>query len=408
MKIWMTSYADAAYRLSGERLVASAARYGIEEHRHWGREALERTSFYRMHRAVLDQRRGGGYWLWKPFIIHEALKDMAPGDLLVYADSGIEIIAPLHPLFEICQQRAPLMTFAGHYEDVKAPGPNLCGKWTKRDCFVGMDCDGPRYYDAQMVDASFLVLCNSDRTRAFIREWMLYCGHLPLLTDAANVCGLPNLPEFITHRWDQSVLALLARREDLELFRHPSQHGNHVKPEALREAGEWTRHPYGSKGLFHNSPYGTLLNHHRGNFRTLPLTTDVRRTLPAPRAQVYEAWNAPDVLAQWGALGHGIASVEMDVRTGGSYRLTLSADDGRCSELRGTYLDVQPLSRLVYSWPGLTPTQVTVSFDDDAEGTAIAIAHGPFATERACANHALMWSRLLDAFEVVLGARPAA
>ena len=39
---------------------------GITESVAWDRPKLERTDFYRQHREVLDRRKGGGLWLWKP------------------------------------------------------------------------------------------------------------------------------------------------------------------------------------------------------------------------------------------------------------------------------------------------------------------------------------------------------
>ena len=33
-------------------------------------------------------KRGGGYWVWKPYIIYKKLKEMEDNDILVYIDSG--------------------------------------------------------------------------------------------------------------------------------------------------------------------------------------------------------------------------------------------------------------------------------------------------------------------------------
>lgn len=397
MKRWLTCYGDAAFQRSRERLVESAARHGIDEVCPWTREALEATSFYHEHRALLDRRRGGGYWLWKPFIVDDTLRRMAPGDVVVYCDAGLEIVASLDPLFAICEQQAPQLLFDGHHDDVGAPGPNLCGKWTKRDCFVEMGCDDERYHQARLLDASCLVLCNTPATRTLVGEWLRYCCRSSVLTDDPNVRGLPNLPEFIAHRHDQSVLSLLGCRGGLPRFRHPSQHGNHLKEEHWRSPGEWIARPYGSTGVFLNSPYGTLLDHHRGELGDLQLTADVRRTFSVSRPQVYRVWTTPEIFTRWAPLGYRIASVDLSVRPGGTCRWLVLGESGRPTELTSHYLEVQPGARLVHTWPlGISPTQVRVSFDDDGAGTAVTIAHGPFASERACGRHAAIWNDLLD------------
>lgn len=406
MKTWIVSYADAAFLSGRERLMQSAARCGIDELRPWGRDALERSSLYRMHKPVLDMVRGGGYWLWKPFIVKETLKEMAPGDLLIYSDAGIEIIADLSPLFQICLERAEILLFAGHYDDAGAPGPNLCGKWTKRDCFVFMDCDEPRYYESQLLDASFTVLLKTPRALGFIHEWFLYCCQPQLLTDAPNVCGLLNVPGFIEHRHDQSVLSLLATRENLKLFRHPSQQGNHLKEAQYREPGEWVQAPYGSKGIYHNSPYRTLLDHHRGMLGQQELHVSLRRVLPAPRERVFQAWTDPNVLKRWSPLGTRVVAVDADVRVGGEYQLRLNgglASPGLDLDLAGTYLEVQPPARLVYTW--CWDTRVAVEFHDERNATAISLTHASFPTEKLREFHRAAWNDFLDTVAASIEAR---
>jgi hypothetical protein len=40
---------------------------------------------------VLNQRRGGGYWTWKPYIVQKHLNKINEGDILIYLDSGCTI-----------------------------------------------------------------------------------------------------------------------------------------------------------------------------------------------------------------------------------------------------------------------------------------------------------------------------
>ena len=117
--------------------------------------------------------------------------------------------------------------------------------WTKRDCFVLMKCDSPKYWDAEQLMGSFSVFINNERSRKFVKEWMNYCCNENIISDVPNRCGLANFPEFKDHRHDQSILSLLAIKHDLEIYRAPCQHGD------------------GNKKAYKNSPYETLLNHHR-------------------------------------------------------------------------------------------------------------------------------------------------
>ena len=47
--------------------------------------------FYKKFQSFLEEnKRGYGYWLWKPYLISWAMQDLKDGDILVYADSGCE------------------------------------------------------------------------------------------------------------------------------------------------------------------------------------------------------------------------------------------------------------------------------------------------------------------------------
>lgn len=397
MRTWLVTYADACYRTAQRRQVESAGQFGIDAIRAWTRERLESTAFYHEHRDVLDQRRGGGYWLWKPFIIRDTLNDMDDGELLVYADAGIAIIAPLDPVLTLCRDGRDIVLFANHYRE---EGGNDCGAWTKRDCFVQMDCDEARFHDGPMVDASFLILRKSERSVAFIEDWLSYACRSQLLTDAATAGPLPDLPGFVQHRHDQSILALLAIRDEIELFRHPSQHGNHLKPAYLREPGEWTRFPYSSTDAFPNSSYGTLLNHHRGALGQIGLRVALRRLIPASPAHAFETWTREETLASWSPPDFAVVSASADVRVDGHYCVDLqrTPPGGRPSgprlRLAGEYTDVQPSSHLEYT--SLGGSRINVGFAESDGGVLVTLEHGDFRTEARREFFSTLWESFLD------------
>jgi hypothetical protein len=228
--------------------------------RAWTPEELRATQFFGEHREILEAARGAGYWLWKPYIIRERLEALPEGDVVVYLDAGAMIVADPSPLFRICKD-VEIVLFAGHYEGA-AGRPYQCGHWTKRDCFVLMGCDEPRYHQAPMADASMVVVRNGPYGRRFMDEWLAFASRAEIITDVDSTTG-PERPDFVGHRHDQSILSLLAVRHGLSLFRGPSQYGNHCKLPEYRVSGEWVRRPYGSDGIFTNSPYGTIVRHHR-------------------------------------------------------------------------------------------------------------------------------------------------
>ena len=44
--------------------------------------------FIRKCEPFINYKRGGGYWLWKPYIIFRELSKISENDILVYCDAG--------------------------------------------------------------------------------------------------------------------------------------------------------------------------------------------------------------------------------------------------------------------------------------------------------------------------------
>ncbi len=124
-----------------------------------------------------------------------------------------------------------------------------------------MDCDTEDYYNTIQLCSGYQLYLKNDRSIDFVQEHLDYCQNINIVTDLPNVCGLDNLPGFREHGHDLSILSRLAVKQGIETFRNPSQWGNSRKLEEFRELGEFGSRPDGNIAL--NSPYPTLINHHR-------------------------------------------------------------------------------------------------------------------------------------------------
>ena len=74
----------------------------------------------------------------------------------------------------------------------------------------------------------------------------------------------------------------------------------------------------------------------------------VTRSFDAPARLVFEAWSKPELFKRWwvpASMGMTLSSCEMDVRTGGRYRLGF----GGGVDFFGRYLEVTPPSRIVWT-----------------------------------------------------------
>ena len=107
------------------------------------------------------------------------------------------------------------------------------------------------------------------------------------------------------------------------------------------------------------------------------------RVFDAPRERVWEEWTEPRRFADWFGGGESevpLSSVSMDVRPGGSWRLTMFADAGRREiHWKGEYRDVVEPERLVFTLSDQPATDayelITVVLTDLGDGRTEMLFH---------------------------------
>ena len=110
----------------------------------------------------------------------------------------------------------------------------------------------------------------------------------------------------------------------------------------------------------------------------------VTRTFNAPAHIVFEAWTRPELFKQWWvpkSMGMVLRSCEMDVRTGGTYRLEFEPDG---MAFFGTYREVTPPSRLVWTNEegGDGGSVTTVTFEEK-DGKTLLVLHELYPSKEA-------------------------
>ena len=174
-RLALLTYASPGYEAQQRAVVQSARRSGFTDFFCWNLPLLEQTEFYARHRQILDQRKGGGYWLWKPYLIARELARLGSGDFLVYTDSGypwrpLVIRQSLEPLLDWCEREN-----GGLVPGVYIPRHGANRRWTKRECFITMNCDCEPYWGQPQIQATFSVWQKCARAEGFVAEWLAWC-----------------------------------------------------------------------------------------------------------------------------------------------------------------------------------------------------------------------------------------
>jgi uncharacterized protein YndB with AHSA1/START domain len=113
----------------------------------------------------------------------------------------------------------------------------------------------------------------------------------------------------------------------------------------------------------------------------------VTRAFAAPARLVFEAWSNPELFRKWWvprSLGMTLRSCEMDVRTGGKYRLVFGDDPANTMAFFGTYLEVVPGSRIVWTNEegGDAGSVTTVTFEE-RDGQTLVVMSELYPTKEA-------------------------
>lgn len=102
----------------------------------------------------------------------------------------------------------------------------------------------------------------------------------------------------------------------------------------------------------------------------------VTRTFDAPPRIVFTAWTTPELFRRWWApksLGMSMVACDMDVRTGGGYRIAFSPNPAM--EFFGKYIEVVPNERLVWTNEEDENAAVTtVTFEDQGGRTLVTMS----------------------------------
>lgn len=213
----LISYATRSFWQSAKLLSMSAKRFGVDDVRIYGPGDLVGSRFYEENKAILSAPRGAGYWIWKSYLIQQELQQLRPEDVLVYADSGIEITGDLSPLVALSRDsKLPI---------VVSDFMRLNREYCKRDCYLAMDADRPEIYDAAQVVGGFNLHRATPESIEFVNEWARYSQTDELITDAPSNMGQPELDGFIAHRHDQSILSILVAKMGVPIYRDPSPYG---------------------------------------------------------------------------------------------------------------------------------------------------------------------------------------
>jgi uncharacterized protein YndB with AHSA1/START domain len=138
-------------------------------------------------------------------------------------------------------------------------------------------------------------------------------------------------------------------------------------------------------------------------------TVRITRLIDAPREDVFRAWTEPEQIRRWWGPGEFTCpEADVDPRPGGGYRLAMQPAAGDPFIVVGTYREVEPPARLVYTWRWETgpaaegsESLVTVEFNARGDQTELVLTHTDFPESHGPAPYQMGWEGGLDKFSAL-------
>jgi uncharacterized protein YndB with AHSA1/START domain len=150
--------------------------------------------------------------------------------------------------------------------------------------------------------------------------------------------------------------------------------------------------------------------------RTSDIELVVTRTIDGPAHLVFEAWTDPELMRRWWvptSVPITLLSVELDVRVGGTYRLTFQVDPTTTMAFFGRYLEVDPPTRLVWTNEETDgdPVVTTLTLEED-QGRTHLVLHDRYPSKDAldaaiASGSTAGWDEMLDQLEELMLAAQA-
>lgn len=237
-KLFLT-YGDAKFPKSRKRIVEQASALEVfddclaENHETIARDNDWKKALTNKHFLnVAQQPRGGGYWIWKPYVIYKHLQKLSAGDFLIYADAGLTIPPPDGGPWE-GSGYAPnkFKEYFKLLEDHKTPWISIPvtwleapeAMWTKMDVPSHFNClNDFRITTSPQFSADRHVIKKSPHSLEIARLWWETAKLHPHLFDDSR-SRAQNDKNFTDHRHDQSVFSIIAKlkgviKEDFRNF----------------------------------------------------------------------------------------------------------------------------------------------------------------------------------------------
>lgn len=226
---YFINYASGGFFKSQELGLKSAESFGFRVKGYTEKDISE--EFKLKNERIFESQRGAGFWIWKPYIILDMLKQINEGDYLIYMDSGANLIGDPVRYLDIIDSKG-ILAFSMMQKT---------SKWTKGDCFFVINKNNKSdFKDYNQLQGTYIFFRKCDYSISFVQKWLDLCTTKNLIDDSPNI-HMDNFEDFIEHRHDQAIFSLLSYNKNImnvpQIDQYCVEHGLSIERKIVNRHG---------------------------------------------------------------------------------------------------------------------------------------------------------------------------
>ncbi|CAE8603808.1 unnamed protein product [Polarella glacialis] len=206
MHLTAVSYASGCCEQALERNRQTALDSGADQAKAFGPEDLD-PAWAARHSEVLSQRKGGGWWLWKPHVILKMLRDDSVPwhtGVVLWLDAGNFFVGDTKLVAEKALRNS----------DVAAISLKCCleSDWSSAQALQLLGGEGYAIADRPQLGAYFLVFRKTTTALTFVEDWLRLCENPDILIEPQGDSDFGAAAAYQRHMADQSVFSVLFKQ----------------------------------------------------------------------------------------------------------------------------------------------------------------------------------------------------
>lgn len=229
----LVTFGDERFSAATSRIKREAVESGFFDKIVHKKESDLPEEYWKGGMTSEQARQIHGFWWyrWKPRVFLQALEESCDGDIVVWADAGCTINPKGGARLEECGQSARTCP----YGILPFNCDKTEGQYTKGDVFAHLDCEYLRN-TYQYIATSFIAH-RSPSSISFIREWMRLVEECDLADGTPG--EHPDFPEFVQHRYDQSVFSVLCKKLNILSLGDETDDGSSLSSRTMQCSPIW-------------------------------------------------------------------------------------------------------------------------------------------------------------------------